>query len=225
MDKMMRDIAMCGMLGGLVSAILAAMAKIRLIDGIDAWLEVVCYLILGGVAALIGVYLVTASDLTQKKTLIFAILCGIAWKPIIDGGLQIVNNFQAVQTATSLEAHAGALGAAMKSGTTSDAAVKVEETAQRVVQVVEKAAGTETPGVADSLNQSAVVAIEALGRAQESAPEATISSLQQIAQTASAPNQRPVRETAVQELRRIRESAATESTRMQAGQALERISP
>lgn len=56
------------------------------------WLAVPAAMLLGAGAAYIGVYLLASSDTAQvHRCLAFALLCGVAWKPVWDAGTALVD--------------------------------------------------------------------------------------------------------------------------------------
>ena len=87
---------------GAIGGLLGVLASFVLKQSFPAGLAVAFAAgpVLGGGAGLIGVYLVANSDRKELiRCLVFAMVCGIAWKPVFDAGIAVVTQRANVVTA------------------------------------------------------------------------------------------------------------------------------
>jgi hypothetical protein len=84
-----RRVLLAGAVGGLMSWVYAKMSGLSI--GQPVYYALPGYALLGAVAAGLGVYLLASTVRSaRERRLFFAILCGIAWKPVFDGGHALI---------------------------------------------------------------------------------------------------------------------------------------
>src|SRR5579859_2406692 len=77
-------VAVAGAVGGFTSWLLQWLAGLAPFQK-PASLGIPALIVVGGVAAVFGVYLIANSDIKElPHTLAFALLCGVFWQPIFD---------------------------------------------------------------------------------------------------------------------------------------------
>lgn len=96
-------IASAGAIGGGISTIYAKVKGVPLVIELFPW-GLAAYLVLGAIAAILGVYLVARTDTKQiNPCLAFSIACGIFWAPIFEGASALVEKrkVQSIQAEVS----------------------------------------------------------------------------------------------------------------------------
>lgn len=85
-------VAIAGAVGGFTSWLLQWLAGLAPFQK-PASLGIPALIVVGGVAAIFGVYLIANSNIKElPHTLVFALLCGVFWQPIFDAAL--LNQFR-----------------------------------------------------------------------------------------------------------------------------------
>jgi hypothetical protein len=81
-----------GAIGGLVSIVYSyAVGNPPVLGG--TLLVFPAYVLLGAVAAFVGVYLLTKTDTSDmKRCLAFALICGIFWSPVFEGMTEVIES-------------------------------------------------------------------------------------------------------------------------------------
>jgi len=174
-----------GAVGGFVFWIIAKWTETSL-PTVFGSATVPVLMFLGAIAALIGVYFLTASDTTAVRTYIFALLCGVAWDPMINSGVQIVTN------------------AAVKSQT-DDLGNKVQQMKDATKTGDVTAILNNSTDVADAAKRTEIVdkSRQAIGELQTSAakaPESSVDALKNITLAADKSGQSAVGIDAIQTL-------------------------
>lgn len=93
--------AAAGAFGGFGAFLLGRLTGAGPFANKPAILDFPAEIVLGTMAALFAVYLLAASDVTATRTVVFAILCGLFWNPVIAGAKAYVQQYADNQVAGS----------------------------------------------------------------------------------------------------------------------------
>lgn len=86
--KEVRNIAIAGACGGLLSWLYAQVLPER---SPQEWWKVFFFMALGAGAAPVGVYVLANADMRfPSRALALAMVCGFAWKPVLDAGAAVI---------------------------------------------------------------------------------------------------------------------------------------
>lgn len=199
MSKDQKIVLAAGAFGGLASWAYSVMAGTPLYT--DKWSALPLCVILGVAAAFVAVYMVTPTDLTQTGRLLgYALLCGIMWKPVIDGAAVILKQRTLVQDATS-DTTAKATNLASAAAPQIDA--KRDETTDAVTKLLHASDQLANPDVKQAATQPASQAVDAIAATSSQNPVETKKALQKIADTAAQTNHPEVRTLALRRLQLI----------------------
>ena len=211
-----------GAFGGLCAFLLSRLLMVGPFAK-TAWpLHLPAEVALGAMAALFGVFLLTASDLTAPKTMVFALACGFFWNPIL------------TSTQAYLTQHTDNSNAALAvSGatTTQDLGGKSSAEAQQAITTATTnttAAISNLSKVSPSTKQEIVQASTDTVKNLSSPATATAANVQAVVAIANASQQNgatTVHAAAVQQLETLSNSARNEQTKTLARQALLRLNP
>jgi len=161
----------------------------------------------GAVAGAIGVYLLTASDPSAIRTYIFALICGVAWQPVIGSALHMATN----AAATNQSAQIGDKVEQIKSATNGGNAQQISTAVQNTVPAVNKALNLLTT-VSDASRKAEIIdqskqAIDQLQTTSAKAPDASVEALNSISLTAANSGQSSVAIHAIETLHTIGSNA------------------
>ncbi len=138
-------VVLSGAVGGMVYWVLQAATGIAPF-GFRWYGSVPAALLVGGVAAVLGVYLLANSDTTSRAQLIhtlsFALVCGITWSTVIAGAKQQVISATGVARADTAQDKAASLQNALKNGNRTEVSAKVSDTAAAAAQAVQSLPST-----------------------------------------------------------------------------------
>lgn len=175
---------------------------------------------LGALAALFGVFLLTASDLTAPKTVIFALACGFFWNPILTSTQAYVTQHMD-NTTTAL--------ASSSAESTKNLGRQTGEQAQQTIQTATNntnAAIANLSKVSPSAKQQIVAAstetVKNLTAPATATPQ-NVNAVVSIATTSQEKGATEVRASALRQLQVLENSAANPQTRLQAHQAYTRL--
>jgi predicted negative regulator of RcsB-dependent stress response len=188
-----------GAVGGFVFWIIAKWTETSL-PTVFGSATVPVLMFLGAIAALIGVYFLTASDTTAVRTYIFALLCGVAWDPMINSGVQIVTNAAVKSQTDDLGNKVQQMKDATKTGDVSQITSAVQQTVPAVTAIL-----NNSTDVADAAKRTEIVdkSRQAIGELQTSAakaPESSVDALKNITLAADKSGQSAVGIDAIQTL-------------------------
>lgn len=216
-----------GAIGGLVAWVLEESTGGHLFPW-SPLLSIAAALLLGGVAAGIGVYVLAKTDLRQLGgALFFALLCGIFFKPVLKAGKDFVGGAvarsEALSTAGDVQKSTSELSQSIGAG----APAKVEESVKKVADVtadlLDKSANVPDSDAKKSLETKSAEAVEALSTAAPHSPEATVDGLTKIGLRAEATGQHRIQSQVVSSLQQIeRTNPNTEAGRL-ARESLKRL--
>src|SRR3954469_16917221 len=178
-----------GAIGGLVYWVLMRTTGVKPL-GLDWYAGVPASLLLGGVAAFLGVYLFANSDTSQptelKHTLAFALVCGIVWSPIIDTAKQTVLSAVAAKNADAAKNSAEELGKAVASGSSAGVEQEITKTVQTTTDAVNSLPSVTNDDVKRKIISDSQAAVGSLVGASQKAPDASIDALSKIGKQAAS---------------------------------------
>jgi hypothetical protein len=161
---------------------------------------------IGAIAALIGVYMLTASDLTSMRTYVFALVCGLVWQPITDAGKRLVANAAVSSKVAQVNSSTNDLANADRSGSQVDD--KITNSVPGVKAALQAGSGVQDANKQDEILKSSISAVEAIQNASSKAPDASLKALSDISLEASHTGQSELAVRAIQGLRAIAFTAA-----------------
>jgi hypothetical protein len=195
-------VLVAGAVGGLLYWIIAKWTGTQLPVVFGAG-TVPVLMLLGALAAAVGVYVLTASDMGAIRSYVFAVLCGLAWQPMLSAGARIASNAAASSQTAALGDQVQQVQTANQSGTPAAVTAAVQQS----VPVINKS--LELSGtVADSAKKTEILnsSKQAINQLQESAakaPAASADALASVSLTASKSNQPTVALQAIESLNTI----------------------
>jgi hypothetical protein len=178
-------VAIAGAVGGLTSWLLQWLAGLAPFQR-PAFEGILALIVVGGVAAVFGVYLLANSDLKQMNhTLAFALLCGVFWQPVFEAARLYIQHSTTQYDAAQQQTKTGDLASALPNADPATVKNKMENTTNTTTELLSK-----LPNVQDSDLRSKVVeqsnqAVEVVSKAADKAPDATVANLQKIGETAA----------------------------------------
>jgi len=164
---------------------------------------------LGAMAALFGVFLLTASSLNAMKTYIFAIVCGVVWQPIINTAIKSYSNVGITRQVQQVSTQTDQLNSTADHGSTEQIQSAVKATVPMVTQALKS--DVQDAGKKQEIVDSSQQAISALQVAADKAPGSSIDGIKQVGIAAGAGNHTTVSIHAVQSLHAIGLAAANGS--------------
>lgn len=168
-----------GAVGGALSWVFAITIGVRPVLN-QVWLAVPATMLLGAGAAYIGVYLLASSDTAQvHRCLAFALVCGVAWKPVWDAGTALVDQttrqHRLYAEATRLEVRSREVTRALAETSAAATPQIVAEAGKVSLQLTEVASATETsnPELAARLRLQAAATVTAAAEAEAKTRDST----------------------------------------------------
>jgi len=186
--KVFAQVFGAGAIGGLASWC------VQLLIGVSpysrpAYVILPLLIVVGGIAAALGVFLIANSDTTQlKHTLAFAVACGIFWQPVIQSARSFVVQTSTASQTASLQTANSEVGKAASSDV-GNLPSKVAMASKLTTDLLSK-----VPATADSDLKAGVVAestrsVDQIVAATPKAPEESLTALQAIGEAAVKSNQ------------------------------------
>ncbi|MBZ5507682.1 MAG: hypothetical protein LAO78_19650 [Acidobacteriia bacterium] len=196
-------VAFCGALGGGIFWLLGKWSGTGTFAYWKWYGQVLALGFLGGIAALFGVYLLTASNLNAVKTYIFAIVCGVVWQPIINTAIKSYSNVGVTQQVAQVANRTDQLNKTADHGNQEEVKSAVKATVPVVTQALK-----QFPDVQDADKKQAIVdssdkALAALQAAAVKEPDSSIQAIKAVGIAASEGNHADVGIHAIHSLREI----------------------
>jgi hypothetical protein len=165
-------------------------------------------MLLGALAAAVGVYVLTASDMGAIRTYVFGILCGLAWQPMLSAGARLASN----AAASNQNAQLGQSTQQVQTATQSGSSAQVSAAVQQSVPVINKSLELSST-VTDSAKKAEILdsskqAITQLQASAVKAPEASVDALANVSLTAAKSGQSTVALQAIESLNTISRNPA-----------------
>ena len=160
-------------------------------------------LVVGGIAALFGVYLLANSDTEQLiRTLAFAVACGVFWQPVIDSARTFVSQTATAGETANLQTSSQELGQ-MASSNDGNLQPKVAETGKRTTDLLQKVQALSDPALKANVVAESTRAVDQIDAASTKAPESSVTALQDIGVAAIKNGQTNVAKHVLLKLERI----------------------
>ncbi|HZR29733.1 MAG TPA: hypothetical protein VFA71_13220 [Terriglobales bacterium] len=177
-------VAIAGAVGGFTSWLLQWLAGLAPFQK-PASLGIPALIIVGGVAAIFGVYLIANSDIKElPHTLAFALLCGVFWQPIFDAAKLYVQHSVTVRQGSEQQSMTQNLAAVVASGDQNTVKTKLDETANATTEVLSSLSTVQDRELKQKLVQQSNEAVDQVSKASDKAPDTTVESLQKIGEAA-----------------------------------------
>jgi hypothetical protein len=196
-------VAFCGALGGGIFWLLGKWSGTATFGYWKWYGQIPALGFLGGIAALFGVYLLTASNLNAVKTYVFAIICGVVWQPIINTAIKSYSNVGVTRQVAQVSNQTDQLNNTADHGSQEQIQSAVKATVPVVTQALK-----QFPDVQDADKKQAIVdssdkALVALQAAAVKAPDSSIQAIKEVGIAASEGNHAEVGIHAIHSLREI----------------------
>lgn len=182
--KSLGGVLFAGAVGGLLYWIVAKFTGTPLPTVFGAGTAFVLMFI-GALAGTFGVYLLTASDVSAIRTYIFACVCGLAWKPIIDSAQTIATNRIATSQTQQMQDSLQQIDTATSSGSVKQIIQAVENAVPAVNQALHLSTGITDPTKKAEIVDTSKHAIAELQSSAAKAPGASVDALTKISSTAA----------------------------------------
>ena len=181
-------VVISGAIGGMVYWVLQVATGIAPF-GFRWYGSVPAALLVGGVAAFLGVYLLANSDTTSrgdlKHTLAFALVCGIAWSTVIAGAQQQVTSATGAVRADTAQDKVASLQNALKTDNRAEVGRKVTDTAAATAHAVQSLSSTADDQVKTKIVDSSQEAVKTISEAARIDPAASIEALKTVGTNAT----------------------------------------
>ena len=203
-------IMLAGAFGGLLYWIIAKWTGTQLPQAFGA-MVVLVLMLLGAIAAAVGVYVLTASNVKAIRTYIFAVLCGLSWQPMIDAGRSLAANSAALNAAMNqnaqLDQHVQQVQTATQTGNQAAVAAADQQTVPVINKTLELSTSVADPDKKAQVLDSSKQAINELQQSAAKAPDASVNGLQNVTVTAANANAPAVAIHGIQSLNAIGKEA------------------
>jgi hypothetical protein len=212
-----------GAFGGFVFWLLAAYAQTTVFVGFPVSGQIGASVVLGAAAAAVGVYILTASDVTQVKTLVFAMLCGIAWQPVLQAGIATVQSISNKDKANTVSNVTADINQATASNNATQAKTAINSATPAVAAALNALTDARNPIQRAALTDQTSQAITAIGTSSKLSPQTAVNSLKQVSDEALAARQPALATQAAGSLATISKQASDPVVRASATQALSEL--
>lgn len=181
-------VILSGAVGGMVYWILQVATGISPF-GFRWYGSVPAALLVGGVAAFLGVYLLANSDTTSrgelKHTLAFALVCGITWSTVIAGARQQVTSATGSVRADAAQDKAASLRSSINNGNREEVSARVTDTALAASQAVQTLSSTTDDQVKTRIVDNSQEAVKTIAEAAKIDPAGSIEALKTLGTNAT----------------------------------------
>jgi hypothetical protein len=196
-------VAFCGALGGFLFWLLGKWSGTATFAYWKWYGQIPALAFLGAIAALFGVFLLTASSLNAIKTYVFAIVCGLVWQPIINTAIKSYSNVGVTRQVAQVSDQTQQLQNTADHGSPEEVNSAVKSTVPAVTQALK-----QFPNVQDADKKQAIVdssdkALLAFQAAAGKAPDTSIQAIKEVGVAASEGNHFDVGIHAINSLREI----------------------
>lgn len=203
------SVALFGAIGGLLFWVLGKYSGNvpKQIVGWPWYGQVSALMFMGAIAALFGVYLLTASQVPAMRTFMFAIVCGLLWQPIIDQAQKSAGNILATEQTHNVDNQAGLVKAASENGNPAEVKAAVGAAVPVVTQAIKKLSNVQDTEKNQELVNSSQKAISELQAAASKDPDASVGALKDVGIVASQGHHTALALHAIQSLQEVGMSA------------------
>ena len=177
-------VAVAGAVGGFTSWLLQWLAGLAPFQK-PASLGIPALIVVGGVAAVFGVYLIANSNIKElPHTLAFALLCGVFWQPIFDASKLYIQHSVSVRQGSQQQNMTQNLAAVVASGNENAVKTKLDETTNATTEVLSSLSTVQDRELKQKLVEQSNEAVDQVSKASDKAPDATVENLQRIGEAA-----------------------------------------
>ena len=177
-------VAVAGAVGGFTSWLLQWLAGLAPFQK-PASLGIPALIVVGGVAAVFGVYLIANSNIKElPHTLAFALLCGVFWQPIFDASKLYIQHSVSVRQGSQQQNMTQNLAAVVASGNENAVKTKLDETTNATTEVLSSLSTVQDSELKQKLVEQSNQAVDQVSKASDKAPDATVENLQRIGEAA-----------------------------------------
>jgi hypothetical protein len=185
-----------GIAGGLIAWILQESTGGHLFPWNRVW-SIPAALLLGGGAAFVGVYLLAATDLKQfGRTISFALLCGVFFKPVWEAGSNFIGGAfaqsKAKSTAADVRDSTDKLRDSTSSGSPEQLRAGIDQTSKSATNLIQQTAEVPDSEVRKTLDETSFDTIQTIAKAAPKSPDASVESLWKIGVAAKQTKQSDV---------------------------------
>jgi hypothetical protein len=139
----------------------------------------------GALAGAFGVFLLTASDLNAIRTYVFAVICGMAWQPVLGSAQRLATNAVATNQTAQIGDRVDQIKSATNSGSSQQISNAVENTVPAVNQALSLSANVSDASKKAEIIDKSKQAINELQTTSVKAPDASVEALKSISLTAT----------------------------------------
>jgi len=196
-------VAFCGALGGFLFWLLGKWSGTPTFAYWKWYGQIPALAFLGAIAALFGVFLLTASSLNAIKTYIFAIVCGLVWQPIINTAIKSYGNVGVTRQVAQVSNQTQQLQNTADHGSPDEVQSAVKSTVPAVTQALKQFPDVQDADKKQAIVESSDKALLALQAAASKAPDTSIQAIREVGVAASEGNHIDVGIHAINSLREI----------------------
>jgi hypothetical protein len=196
-------VAFCGALGGGIFWLLGKWSGTATFGYWKWYGQIPALGFLGAIAALFGVYLLTASNLNALKTYIFAIVCGVVWQPIINTAIKSYSNVGVTRQVAQVSSQTDQLNNTADHGSQEQIQSAVKATVPAVTQALKQFPDVQDADKKQAIVESSDKALAALQAAAVKAPDTSIQAIKEVGIAANEGNHADVGIHAIHSLREI----------------------
>jgi len=180
-----------GAIGGLASWCIQLLIGVAPYNK-PAYLVLPLLVVVGGIAAALGVFLIANSDTKElKHTLAFAIACGVFWQPVIQSARSFVGQTSTASQTATLQSANDEVAKAATSGT-GNLPAKVAMASKLTTDLLSKVSATPDADVKAGVVAESTRTVDQISAAAPRAPEESLGALQAIGEAAVKSNQTEV---------------------------------
>jgi rRNA maturation endonuclease Nob1 len=183
-------------------------------------------MLLGALAAAVGVYVLTASDMGAIRTYVFAILCGLAWQPMLSAGARLASNASASNQTAALGTQVEQVQTANQTGNQAAVAAAVQQTVPLINKSLELSSSVTDSAKRTEILDSSKQAITQLQASAAKAPEASAEALANVSVSAANSGQSTVALQAIESLDTVSKDPAIKQNpalRLKLAQSLSKV--
>lgn len=211
-----------GAFGGLCSFFLSRLLGAGPFINRPIYFDLPGEVLFGACAALFGVFLLTASDVTATRTIVFALACGLFWSPIFTGTQSYLNQYSTNQNVAGSAQQASSVASKISSQTGAQADSSIQSASTQITDAL-----TKLPSVTSASSKQAVVnsstqVVNSIPVSQ--ANTASVDALKNIGAASMKADTPQVTQLTVKRLQEIATQAPTPATRNAALEAAQTLS-
>lgn len=208
--------AAAGAFGGFGAFLLGRLTGAGPFADKPAVLDLPTEVVLGAIAALFAIYLLAKSDVTAPETLVFAILCGLFWNPVVAGAKSYMQQY-ADNQATGDAASAGKMSTEFRGQSSVESQKSIATATSQITSALKKLPDIKGASSRQAIVDSSTKVINNIPAT--TASPANVEAIKNIGLASVKTNAPSVSVASYRRLREIAASAPSASTRTAADQA------